>query len=484
MTNSSDTTGDRAIRGLRWVATGRVVTQAVTWSMTIITVRFLHPEDYGVIATAGLFTVLAMLLLDGGFGILLVTQRDLAGRAQGAIVTATLITASLLGLVIAGLAPFGSWFFQSRELTGVLLASAIYMPLAALAVVPAALLTRSMHFRPIAISQTIASIVQGGASLTLAVAGMGYWALIIGNFAGTALRVLLLWKALDTRVTPNLELGLVRPLMKSSGHVVGSRLTYFVANDFDVFLVSRIGGMTLAGPYSLAKQLCHSALDQMSAVVTQVLVPVFANKTNRDSQVAGILNVIAITAALMFPLFWMMGFVSRVALPLIFGSRWDGLIVPFVAFSLILPLRCIYAFLDTAVMSTGRTGTTFRNMLVWAVIMMPLLLVGALLEVRYVGVVWAVGFPLVFLVAMKRISTAMSLSPGVLLRPMIAPMACAGISCLVMLAFSSATSLPPIPLLFGELTVGAVVYWFLMWRFARSHHDQTFAIARRLLGRK
>jgi O-antigen/teichoic acid export membrane protein len=265
--------------------------------------------------------------------------------------------------------------------------------------------------------------------------------------------------------------------------MVGTRLIYFVANDFDTFLISRIGGVGMAGPYALAKQLCHSALDQLSAIVNQVMVPVFASKTDRASQLGGLLQVIAITATLMFPLFWMMGVVSRVLLPLIFGSRWAGLILPFVAFSLILPLRSIYAFLDTAVMSTGRTGTTFKNMVVWACIMMPLLLLGALLDVRYVGLVWTIGFPLVFLVALHRISTALSVGMFTLLRPIIAPLVCAALSCLAMLGFSSVIELPPLFMLLGELTIGAAFYWLLMWRFARSHHDQIFSIIRRILGR-
>jgi teichuronic acid exporter len=481
--DSQRTSGDHAIRGLRWVAAGRLVTQIVTWCMTIITVRYLHPEDYGVIATAGLFTALAMLLLDGGLGIVLVTQRDLTERAQGAVISATLISASILGLVIAVLAPIGAWFFRAEELVAVLLVSAIYMPLAALAVVPAALLQKSMRFRQIAIAQTVGSVVQGVTSLGLAIAGVGYWALIVGNFVGTFLRVVLLWRALEARVSPNMELGLVRPLVKSSSHVVGSRLVYFLANDFDTFLISRIGGLALAGPYSLAKQLCHSALDQLSAIVNQVMVPLFASKTDRESQVGGLLQVIGITATLMFPLFWMLGVVSRVVLPLIFGDRWAGLILPFVAFSLILPVRSIYAFLDLAVMSTGRTGTTFKNMVVWAAIMMPLLLVGALVDVRYVALVWTVGFPLVFLVAARGISLALSVDLTTLLRPMLAPMLCAAVSCLAMLGFSSAFELSAIPTLLGELMLGAGLYWLLLWRLAPAHHEQIFSIVWRLLGR-
>jgi O-antigen/teichoic acid export membrane protein len=377
----------------------------------------------------------------------------------------------------------GSWFFHSDALLAVLLVSAFYMPLSALTVVPTALLTKSMRFRPIAISQTVSSIVQGAASLALAIAGAGYWALIAGNLAGTILRVFMLWRALEAKVLPNMELGLVRPLVRSSGHMLGTRLIYFFANDFDTFLIGRIGGVAMAGPYSLAKQLCHSALDQMSAIVNQVMLPVFASKTDRDAQLEGLSQVISVTAALMFPLFWTLGVVAKIVLPLVFGSRWAGLIVPFAAFSLILPLRCVYAFLDTAVMSTGRTGTTFRNMVVWAGIMMPAILVAALTDVRYVSFAWIVGFPLVYLVALRRIAVALSVSTFTLLRSTIAPMACAALSCLAMMGFGKSVQLSPVPLLLGEVAIGVGVYWGLMWRFARLHHDEVIGLVLRFLGR-
>lgn len=481
--SSEHASNDHAIRGFRWVATGRIVTQVITWSMTIITVRFLHPEDYGVIATAGLFTALAMLLLDGGLGIVLVTQQNISTRAQGAVISATLIGASLLGVMIAILAPLGSWFFRSPELTAVLLVSAIYMPLAALAVVPAALLSKSMQFHHIAIAQTLASLLQGITSLGLAIAGVGYWALIVGNFAGTILRVLLLWRALETKVSPNLELGLVRPLVRSSSHVVGSRLIYFFSNDFDTFLVSRIGGIAMVGPYSLAKSLCHSVLDQLSAIVNQVLVPVFASKTDHADQQNGVRQVVTITSTLMFPLFWMMGVVSREILPLVFGSRWSGLILPFVAFSLMLPLRSVFAFLDTAVLGTGRSATTLRNMVVWASIMMPLLLVGALLDIRYVAVMWVIGFPLVFLFGMRQMAATLSVGMRSLLKPMLAPMASAATACLAMLGFDFTVELTPILMLACELAIGAVVYGLLMWRFAPAHYNLILSIVLRFLGR-
>jgi O-antigen/teichoic acid export membrane protein len=475
--------GDRAFTGLRWVGAGRIVTQVIAWAMTAVTVRFLQPSDYGLIATAGLFTALAMLLLDGGLGIVLVTQKELPSRLLGASVSATLGIAVLLGIVIAVIAPVGSWFFRSRELLSILLVSALYMPLAALAVVPIAVLSRSMKFRQIAVAQALASLVQGLCSLSLAWLGVGYWALIIGNFAGTTLRVVMLWHALDTRIFPNLELSRVRPLIRSSSHMIGARLTYFVANDFDTFLISRFGGVVLAGPYALAKSLCHSALDQLSGIVNQVMVPVFAGKTDHNSQVNGLIQVISATSTLMFPMFWMMGTVSWEALPLVFGNRWTGLILPFMAFSLMLPLRSIYALLDTAVLGTGRSATTFSNMLVWAAVMMPLLLIGALWDLRSVAFMWSVGFPVVFVTALWRIARALNIRLAALLRPMVSPALCAAVAATMVFALNTGTHLPVLVKLAGDAVIGAGGYWLLLWRFGRSHHDQIFSLIRRLLKR-
>ncbi len=479
----ADSAGDGAFQGLRWVGAGRIVTQVIAWGMTAVTVRFLQPSDYGLIATAGLFTAFAMLLLDGGLGIVLVTQKSLSERVQGAAVTATLCIASILGIVIAAVAPFGSWFFKSKELLAVLLVSALYMPVAALAVVPIAVLSRTMLFRKVALAQALASLVQGACTLALAYMGFAYWALIIGNFAGTALRVTLLWLALDDRIFPNLELFRVRPLLRSGGHMIATRVTYFVANDFDTFLISRFGGIALAGPYALAKSLCHSVLDQLSGMVGQVLVPVFADKTDQESQVNGLVKIISATSTLMFPAFWIMGVVSWKALPLVFGNRWTGLILPFMAFSLMLPLRSVYALLDTAVMGTGRSSTTLKNMLVWAAVMMPLFFASALINLGSVAFMWSVGFPLVLIIALSRIARSFSVSRMSLIRPMIAPAACAAASCTMIVAFISTTDLSPALALLGECLIGGCSYWLLLWCFARPHHDQIFSFVRRLLKR-
>jgi O-antigen/teichoic acid export membrane protein len=220
--------------------------------------------------------------------------------------------------------------------------------------------------------------------------------------------------------------------------------------------------------------------------VNQVTLPSFAAKAGDQIAQLGALRVmLALTAAIVFPLFWLLGAISPTAFPLIFGPRWSALIFPFTAFTLILPLRTVYALVDTAVIGTGNTSTTFKNMIVWASIMVPILLLGAIFGARGEAVAWVIGFPLVFVSAMHRIARRFGVSLSELVQPLLAPAVCAASTAGVVIVFALflGPMLPPLVLLAIESVLAAGLYWILMVRFGRSHYDQITGLALQLLGR-
>jgi teichuronic acid exporter len=476
----------RAVRGLRWVGSARLLSQCVTWGLTAVTVRLLQPRDYGLVATAGLFTILASMVMDGGLSPMLISRRDLSRSVQGAATTGVFLLSAVFAAAIALAAPAGAAFFKNQALEAVLRIASLQLPLSALAVVPFALLSKEMRFGRIAVIQTVSSIAQGLATLAMAYRGEAYWALIYGTLLGSAIRSCGLWLVLKDRPPVNWRLSELRPVLRNSVHMVGQRLLYFVSADFDTFLLSRLTGAVELGPYSLARTLSHAALDQISGTVNQVTLPSFAAKAGDFFAQLGALRVmLALTAAIVFPLFWLLCAISPTALPLIFGPRWDALVFPFTAFTLMLPLRTVYALIDTAVIGTGNTSTTFKNMIVWTVIMIPVLLLGAIFGARGEAIAWVVGFPLVVLSAMHRISRRFGTTLPDLIQPLIAPAACAACTAAVvaLVARILTPMLPSLALLAIEAALAGGLYWFLMFRFGRSHYDQVLQLAWQLLGR-
>jgi len=475
-----------AVRGLRLVGSARLFSQCVTWSLTVITVRLLQPSDYGLVATAGLFTVLASMVTDGGLGEILIFRRDLSTRLQGATVVGGMLLSSLLAAAIALAAPAGAAFFRNPALAAVLRVASLQLPLSAIAIVPYALLSKEMRFGRLAVIQTSVSIIQGLATLVMANMGEAYWSLICGTLIGSAMRACALWFALKVRPSLNWRVWELRAMLRDSYHMVGQRLLLFVSGDFDTFLVSRLSGADALGPYSLAKTLSHAALDQISGTVNQITLPSFAAKAgDHEAQLGALKTVIATAATIVFPLFWFAGVISHVAFPIIFGPRWIALVFPFTAFTLLLPLRTVYALLSTAVIGTGNVSITFKNMIVWASIMMPVLLLGAIFGPRAVAVAWVAGFPLVFLSAMHRISRGFGIMLSELLRPLFMPAVCTGATAAVVevVALLLGSMLPPLVLLVVQIVVAAGLYWVMMLLFNRTQYDRAMQLAWQLLGR-
>jgi teichuronic acid exporter len=475
-----------AVRGLRLVGSARLFSQCITWGLTIITVRLLQPRDYGLVATAGLFTVLASMLTDGGLGEILIFRRDLSTRLQGAAIVAGMLLSLFLAAAIVLAAPVGASFFRNPALAAVLRVASLQLPLSALAIVPFALLSKEMRYGRLAVIQTFVSITQGVATLVMAYMGEAYWSLIYGTLIGSTMRACAFWFALKERPSLNWRVWELRPIFRDSFHMVGQRLLFFGCADFDIFLVSRLSGAVALGPYSLAKTLSHAALDQISGTVNQITLPSFAAKTgDHEAQLGALKSMIAMAATIVFPLFWFAGVISHVAFPLIFGSRWSAMVFPFAVFTVLLPLRTIYALLGSAVVGTGNTSAAFKNMVVWAAIMMPVLTIGAVFGPREVAVAWVVGFPLVFLSAMRRISRCFGMTLSEILRPLLVPAICTGATAAVVAALdlSVGPMLPSIPLLAIEILLAGALYWVLMVRFGRSQYDQTTRMAWQLLGR-
>lgn len=486
---SSATSGGHArsaASGLRWIGSARALTQILTWSMTLLTVRLLQPHDYGLIATAGILTLFASLLLDGGLSLVLVSERGLSGRQYGAAFTWVLLVAAGLGVVIAAVAPVAAWFFRSPALTRLLQVAALQPPLWALLVVPQALLAREMRFRESALAQMLASVVQGATTLALAYSGAAYWALLLGTMTGTTVRAAAQLLFLRGGPAPNLHLGSLRPLWRKCAHMLGQRVVYFATSDFDILMLGRLAGPAALGSYSLAKTLAHTALDQVSGVVSQVSVPVFAGKGDDvRAQIEGLLLLISTAAVLMFPLFWLTGVLAPAALPLLFGARWASLVLPFMAFTLVLPLRSVYTLLDSAVVGTGRVSTTFRNMLTWAAVMVPLLLVATHFGVKGAAGAWIIGFPLVFWLSMRRIARVFAIGTRVLLRPLAAPLIWTAASGIIveLAALLLRHHLAPLAQLVVEGAIAAACYWVLLRHFARPQYDQVLHLALRVMGR-
>src|SRR5688572_28408780 len=346
-----------AVRGVRWIAASRIVIQASTWLLTILAIRFLQPSDYGLVAIAGLFTVLTTLTLEGGLTAALVHEKPAEPRVYASVSTLLFLAGSAVTLVLCAVAPLAADLFDQPALTNVLRFASLQFPLAALTVVPNALLLGAMRFRALAMTQATVGVSQGLATVLLAYWGYGYWALIWATIAAAFAKLLLMTALTRPPLRFTLDRVALRPYLAVARNIVPQRMTWFAVQELDTFLIGRALGAARLGAYSTAKTLSHTLLDRIGEIVNQVSQPMFAAKRHDPAAWAsGFAKVQWFYSSVTFPICWGLAAVAPLLLPLLLGAHWQAAIVPFVLFCMVMPFRVGYALNDAILNASGHSA--------------------------------------------------------------------------------------------------------------------------------
>src|SRR5690348_16681235 len=93
-----------AVSGARWIGLSKVISTAFTWASTILVMRILHPEDYGLVAMGGVLTILAAMILDAGLGAAFVQRRNISAEVYKSANTLLVCGAIVAVLVVQILA--------------------------------------------------------------------------------------------------------------------------------------------------------------------------------------------------------------------------------------------------------------------------------------------------------------------------------------------------------------------------------------------
>src|ERR1044072_1008149 len=174
----------QAIVGVKWGAAAKLSTQVVSWAVPLLVVRLLVPADYGLMALCAVVLSTISGLAELGLGASVIQTRTLTDhdvrRVSGAL---WLLNLSCAAVVFLG-APFVAAVFAQPRLEAVLQVSTLQLLRRTAAAMPEALAYRMLRFRWLAAVDVIAGLVPSAVTLALAFAGLGVWALRLGNLGG------------------------------------------------------------------------------------------------------------------------------------------------------------------------------------------------------------------------------------------------------------------------------------------------------------
>jgi len=393
----------KVLSGLFWVGGTRLLSQVLTWAITIVVIRLLTPADYGLLAMSTVFMGLLNLVAEAGLGAALIQAPEVDDltlrRIFGAVIV---IDAGLFALQFAA-APAIAYLFAEDRLVPIIRVLSLQFVLMIFAVIPTALLSRRLSFKGQSMIGLGSAVCASLTSLVLARSGYGVWALVVGNLVAVAVSAVALNVVQPFLKWPLFSLRGMRGLIVVGGQLTASRVLYFIYSQADILIGGRLLGKDLLGFYSVALHLASLPVQRISAVVNQIAFPAFAEASQKPETVPlHILKGLRMLSFLSFPVLWGISSVAAEFVAVLLGPAWGAAVVPMQLLPLVMPITILSPFLNTAFQGIGRANVVLMNLLSAAMIMPVLFWAGTYWSLFGLSLAWLIGFPLVFVINLHR----------------------------------------------------------------------------------
>ena len=477
---------DQAFRSVKWAGLTNLIPRFITPVSTMVLAALLTPPDFGIVAAATVVISLAQIVIELGVGPAVIQRRELVDEAASIAFWVSLLMAILLYGVLWLIAPSIARIYQIPVLSEVIRVSGLSLFLSALISIPKALLMRQLEFQRLFWIGAIPLIITALTSVTLALLGGNFWALVIGLLAGQTVNVLLVWRVSKWKPKLIFRHSIFLSLFSFSFWILVSHFQTWLFLYADSGIAGYFLGASMLGVYSLGFNFANLLPGMVSSTISTVAYPAFcALQNNRREVGLDLLKIQTLASAVIFPVCFGLSAVANPVVSLLYGDRWPnlGLVIQFLV---IMPgLSHLWSLNADGYRAVGRPEMWTKVAGLTLLILIPLLLLAGpygLIVFVFARFGGALLLPLLNITIGSRI---LSVSVKEQMNSLVVPLGCAIPMHVLVLALSYLLS--PFEGLVGWMKVsfmivaGISIYVALLWRINRGLWQQLLLSTRRVV---
>lgn len=394
--------GKKVVSSLSWLVITRFSAQLITWIVTILVIRLLTPEDYGLMAMAMISISLFSLLNEMGIGSVLVQKRNLDKETVEHAFGVLLIVNAVIYIFLLLIAPLLAGFFAEPRLTIMIEVLGLQFLLGSFSVVPASILRHHMDFQRKSLVDFCGMIAGSFSTLGFALAGKGVWSLVFGQLVSVFLTTVGVNFLVEQWYKPRFSLSGVRKIWKFCGLVTLNRILWFLYSQADTFIIGKLLGKELLGFYSVARDLASMPMDKIMGILNEVGFSAFSRiQHDRNLVNAHLCKAARILSFVAFPIFFGISSITPEVVQVFLGEKWQQCVLPMQVISVIIPLRMLANITTPALFGIGRPDISVYTLLSACVIMPVAFIIGVNWGITGVSLAWGLIFPLQFLIVLK-----------------------------------------------------------------------------------
>ncbi len=359
----------RAIRGGAITVASQFTKLAVTMVSTVVLARLLTPQDFGLVAMVAAVTGVLGLVQDSGLSMATVQKERVTRELVSVVFWLNVCAGVVVALACVALAPLLATLYREERLTAIAIALAATFVIDAFGAQHMALLRRQLRLRAVAAIDILSAVVSVAASIAMALAGWGYWALVGMRIAASATTTTACWLAERWRPgrprMPPRGSG-VRSMLRFGGYLSAFNLVNYVFRNADNVLIGWRWGAGPLGMYQKAYGLLMLPISQVNSPISGVAIAALSRiQSDPPRQRRYFLGGYSITAAVVVPIVVGAAVFAEPIIRFVLGDQWLGAVD---IFRYLAPAALIGALLNPfgwLFIANGRVDRQFRATLVW-----------------------------------------------------------------------------------------------------------------------
>lgn len=348
-------------RGVGWLGTSQLLAQFLHIAVRLALARLLVPADFGLVAAAMAFTSAAAILVDFGVGTAMVQARTLSESQKTTAFWVILAMGTALTATFVVAAPLVGWFYRSYEVVPIARVLSLVFVLGGLDSFFSSLLRRELDFRAIGLSRVFGTIVAGAVGVSLAISGLGVWALVTNIVLTSALTSLALFWRVGWKPTLDFAHWEFGSLWTFSRPVILTRIVTYLGRNVDRILIGRFLGTGPLGLYSLSYQAVLVPLGYLARPVAMVSLPILSS-IQADPRRCG--RACRDGAAAIVLVAWPVATLIMLSAPFlvtpVLGEKWASAVPILQVLSVVGAIQASLALIPELLLALGRPGALLR----------------------------------------------------------------------------------------------------------------------------
>ncbi|UUM32887.1 oligosaccharide flippase family protein [Vibrio japonicus] len=308
-----------------WNLIGRWGLRFIGIVSSLILVRLLPPEAFGIVATATIYIGFFETLSAVGVKRYLIAHTDLSDKDLNTAWTLRILIRFVITMILIASSGVIASFVNESDLQLIIILISISGFFGAFGNIGLVRLEKDVNYKPMVKLGIVVKVITAVTTLTIAYFNPTYWALVIGSFVGAFIS--LVGSYIIYKYSPRFDWRFNKAMLKNSTWLLTRSVLGYSKNRLDIFLVSNMFNSHQVGQYKIAQDFSTLPFSEIISPATWGLFPALSHlKNDKDLLYLNTYKFLALTYLLIIPSIVGTFIVSEQFTLVVLGDQWEALI--------------------------------------------------------------------------------------------------------------------------------------------------------------